>query len=91
MNQDPLGKQADCLWDSDGIQVWGKELSDGSYAAGIFNHSDKVLSVDVVAALMKAGWKSVDACRDLWRQKDCPASVDLPVHGVIMLKFNASK
>ena len=91
VNQDPLGKQADCLWDSDGIQVWGKELSDGSYAAGIFNHSDKVLSVDVADALMKAGWKSVAACRDLWRQKDCPASVDLPVHGVVMLKFNASK
>ena len=91
VNQDPLGKQADCLWDSDGIQVWGKELSDGSYAAGIFNHSDKIVSVDVADALMKAGWKSVDACRDLWRQKDCPASVDLPVHGVVMLKFNASK
>ena len=91
VNQDPLGKQADCLWDSDGIQVWGKELSDGSYAAGIFNHSDKVVSVDVADALMKAGWKSVAACRDLWRQKDCPASVDLPVHGVVMLKFNASK
>ena len=91
VNQDALGRQADCLYDCDGIQIWGKELSDGSYAAGIFNHGDEVVIVDVADLLSKAGWKSVGTCRDLWRQKECPGSVEVPIHGVIMLKFNAAK
>lgn len=91
VNQDALGRQSDCLYDCNGIQVWGKELSDGSYAAGIFNHGDEVVIVDVADILSKAGWKSVGTCRDLWRQKECPGSVEVPIHGVIMLKFNAAK
>ena len=91
VNQDSLGAQADLLWEHDGVQVWGKPLSDGSFAAGIFNHGDNIMTVNVADVLAKAGWNSVEACRDLWRQKDCPESVDLPVHGVVMIKFNASK
>ena len=91
VNQDALGRQADCLYDCDGIQIWGKELSDGTYAAGIFNLGDEVVNVDVPDILSKAGWKSVSSCRDLWRQKECQESVDVAVHGVIMLKFNALK
>ena len=91
VNQDSLGAQADLLWEHDGVQVWGKPLSDGSFAAGIFNHGENIMTVNVADVLAKAGWSSVEACRDLWRQKDCPESVDLPIHGVVMIKFNASK
>ena len=49
----------------------------------------EVVNVDVPDILSKAGWKSVSSCRDLWRQKECQESVDIAVHGVIMLKFNA--
>ena len=91
VNQDPLGNQAKRLWEQDGLQVWGKQLSDGSFAAGIFNHG--VASVDVIVkdVLAKAGWTNVDSCRDLWRQKACPESVCVQSHGVIMVKFNANK
>ena len=91
VNQDPLGVQADLLWESNGLQVWGQPLSDGSFAAGIFNHGSSIITVNVEEILGNAGWTSVCSCRDLWRQEACPESVDLPVHGVVMLKFKASK
>jgi hypothetical protein len=91
VNQDPLGAQANLLWENEGVQVWGKMLSDGSYAAGIFNHADNVIPINVIDVLIKAGWENIGSCRDLWRQNDCPESVDIPAHGVVMLKFNASK
>ncbi|MBQ5639705.1 MAG: alpha-galactosidase, partial [Bacteroidales bacterium] len=91
VNQDPLGNQAKCLWDQDGLQVWGKQLADGSFAAGIFNHGAASVDVKVKDVLAKAGWTNVDSCRDLWRQKACPESVCVQSHGVIMVKFNANK
>ena len=91
VNQDPLGNQAKRLWEQDGLQVWGKPLADGSFAAGIFNHGGAPATVIVKDVLAKAGWTNVDSCRDLWRQKDCPESVCVQSHGVIMVKFNVTK
>ena len=91
VNQDPLGNQAKMLWEQDGLQVWGKPLADGSFAAGIFNHGGAPATVMVKDVLAKAGWTNVDSCRDLWRQKDCPEYVCVQSHGVIMVKFNVTK
>ena len=90
VDQDPLGKQADCMLENGAIQVWGRPLSDGSFAAGIFNHGDEASSVNIVEELTGAGWSKIGPCRDLWRQKECPETVTIPSHGVIMLKFNAT-
>jgi alpha-galactosidase len=91
VNQDPLGNQAECLWEQEGLQVWGKQLADGSYAAGIFNHGNGSVDVVVSDVLAKAGWMNVGPCRDIWRQMDCPESVRVQSHGVVMVKFNANK
>ena len=91
VNQDPLGNQAECLWEQEGLQVWGKQLADGSYAAGIFNHGNGPVDVVVSDVLAKAGWMNVGICRDIWRQRDCPESVRVQSHGVVMVKFNANK
>ena len=91
VNQDSLGKQAECLWEYDGIQVWGKPLSDGSFAAGVFNQGDEAVNVNLKEILAKAGWQNIDSCRDLWRQKACPESVSVQAHGVVMVKFNVSR
>lgn len=91
VNQDPLGNQAKMLWEQDGLQVWGKPLADGSFAAGIFNHGGAPATVIVKDVLAQAGWANVDSCRDLWRQKDCPEYVCVQSHGVIMVKFNVTK
>jgi alpha-galactosidase len=37
INQDPLGKPARFMGLDNGVQIWLKELNDGSYALGMFN------------------------------------------------------
>ena len=91
VNQDRLGKQADCVWEQGDLQVWAKPLSDGSFAAGIFNMGDESVTINVKDVLEKAGLGKAEPCRDLWRQKDCPESFDVPVHGVLLLKYNVIK
>ena len=89
VDQDPLGKQAGLLWEDDTLQVWGRPLSDGTRAAGIFNMGEKAVEVNVPETLKDAGMAVIKSCRDLWRQKECPATVSIPSHGVILVKvFN---
>ena len=89
VDQDPLGKQASCLWEDETMQVWGRPLSDGSYAAGVFNLGDRAFDCDIPAILSKAGFHNISSCRDLWRQKECPKQAVIPSHGVILVKFYA--
>lgn len=87
LDQDPLGKQASLLWENETFQIWGRPLSDGLHAAGIFNMGDRALECDVREMLAKAGFENIGTCRDLWRQKDCPDRVLVPSHGVVLVKF----
>lgn len=91
VNQDRLGKQARKAFEENEVQVWVKELYDGSKAVGIFNLSDKPLAFDLDPA--KAGLPSGISVRDLWRQVDKGGFSGqyralLPPHGVELLKFN---
>jgi len=82
VNQDPLGKQATKLAEGDGYQVWGKPMSDGSTAIGIFNTGSdspvEAFSWDGEPDLKKIriSWKELGLTnneykvRDLWRQQD---------------------
>ena len=89
VDQDPLGKQASCLYEDDTLQVWGRPLSDGSCAAGIFNLGERDTTCDIPVILAKAGYNNIGPCRDLWRQQNCPEQVGIPSHGVILVKFYA--
>lgn len=89
VNQDILGRQASCVLEEGGLQVWARPLADGSTAAGIFNTGSGDLAIEIDKVLQKAGYK-VSALRDLWRQKDLGAeemSCTLPSHGVRLVKF----
>ena len=88
VDQDPLGKQASCLWDNETLQVWARPLWDGCFAAGLFNLGERAMEVDVPDMLAKAGYPHVGTCRDLWRQQDCPRQVCIPSHGVVLVKFS---
>lgn len=70
VNQDPLGKQAQRLIKDKNIQIWVKELEDGSKAVGIFNLGN----VDEVYDLLfsSLGYPVVNEVRDVWRQTDIP-------------------
>jgi hypothetical protein len=88
INQDPLGKQAQKIIDDSNIQVWAKDLDDGSRAIGFFNLSEADHSYTV--NLNAIGLSATSKVRDLWRQVDLPAAqmqqVEIPSHGVVLWK-----
>ncbi|GAB4038908.1 NPCBM/NEW2 domain-containing protein [Spirosoma gilvum] len=82
IDQDPLGKSARLVQETDGVQVWAKPLEDGSYAVGLFNVGDfgktpqsyfrwgdetaKSFTFDFTKIGLKGSYK----LRDVWRQQD---------------------
>jgi alpha-galactosidase len=88
IDQDPLGKSATCIYKTDEIQIWLKELSDGSKAFGIFNMTDKI--TDQSISLKLIGFDQKPKLRDLWRQKDLGTietlKLKLMPHGVLLVK-----
>ncbi len=92
INQDPLGKQARRLIVDGNIQVWVKELEDGSKAVGVFNLGDKDINYDLIASSL--GYPAITKARDVWRQVDIPGittsvQMYLPAHGVKLIKISA--
>ena len=71
------------------MQIWSRDLSDGSIAVGIFNLNDASVPVRLDGALAKIG---LDAgiVRDLWRQKDIPTAAEyvIPPHGVLYVRVH---
>ena len=87
VNQDVLGRQAHRDVVEDGMQIWSRELSDGSHAVGIFNLNVSSVPVLLDGALAKIGLQAATV-RDLWRQKDIPTAAQyiIPAHGVLYIK-----
>ena len=91
VNQDTLGNQAIPVINKNGIQVWIKELEDGSTAAGIFNLNEN--EEEITVDLNEIGIKGRQEARDLWRQKDIGQfessfSAKVAAHGVKLIKFS---
>ena len=91
INQDPLGQQARPLFKHDDIQIWGRQLADGSYAIGIFNVSDKDISINPNDYKEYLKIQPNTTIRDIWRQKDLsndtkPCLLHIPTHGVKLLR-----
>ncbi len=68
VNQDVLGRQAALVWREKDLEVWAKDLEDGSKAVGLFNRGEDDAKVTVTWASLGISGKQV--VRDLWRQKD---------------------
>jgi alpha-galactosidase len=82
INQDPLGKPARLLGMDNGVQIWLKELKDGSYALGMFNmanygehpasyfrwgnEKEIHFKLDFEKFNLPGKW----LIRDVWKQKD---------------------
>ncbi|ADU14234.1 glycoside hydrolase family 27 protein [Asticcacaulis excentricus] len=69
-------------------EIWTKKLSDGATAVGLFNHSDRPITLSGEWAQIGLGGAS--EVRDLWThtntRSDKAYSYTLPAHGVVMLK-----
>jgi alpha-galactosidase len=89
VNQDPLGRQASRVRGSGDIEVWAKELEDGSKAVGLFNRGGG--KSDVTVSWSELGLEGAHSVRDLWRQKNLGEPRDgitIPVarHGAVLLR-----
>jgi alpha-galactosidase len=94
VNQDPLGKQAARVFKDGNIEVWMKELEDGSIAAGLFNRGEEKVKVSVKLSDLKLTGKF--AVRDLWRQKNTDTvdkvyKCELQRHGAELIKLTKTK
>ena len=90
VNQDPLGRQATRISKDGLLEVWAKEMSDGSIAAGLFNR-------DFAKAKVTVRWSDLgisgrQPVRDLWRNKDLGSfdgsfSAQVPSHGAMIVRI----
>jgi alpha-galactosidase len=92
VNQDPLGRQAARVAKTDDMEVWAKDLEDGSKAVGLFNRGEEQTVGTVRWADL--GISGKHRIRDLWRQKDLGTCGDafkamVPRHGVVLIKVEA--
>jgi alpha-galactosidase len=89
VNQDPLGKQAARISKNGDLEIWAKQMEDGSLAIGLFNRGNA--PTKVTAHWADLGIKGKHRVRDLWRQKDLGKfanefSADVPRHGVVLVR-----
>ena len=93
VNQDPLGKQARRVAQTDNLEVWAKEMEDGSLAVGLFNRGEVESKVTANWSELQLNGKQI--VRDLWRQKDLGEfenqfSATVPRHGVVLIRLRPS-
>jgi alpha-galactosidase len=93
VNQDVLAKQAAPAFRSGSVEVWAKDLEDGSKAIGMFNRGESDAEVTALwSDLSITGKRTV---RDLWRQKDVGLfekefRVTVGRHGAAMFRLTAA-
>jgi len=90
VNQDPLGRQGRKVRDDGDLEVWSKELADGSRAVVLFNRSNE--EADISFSWTEIGYPGYLSLkvRDLWQHEDLGTfdgshSARVPSHGVVML------
>jgi alpha-galactosidase len=94
VSQDPLGRQAGRLMKDGNLEVWGKDMEDGSKAVGLFNRNDD--EATVTAKWSDLGITGQQTVRDLWRQADIGKfegdfHTVVPRHGVVLVKITPVK
>jgi len=89
VSQDPLGHQAARIAKDGSLEIWAKDLEDGSKAVGLFNRGE-----DTAKATLKwsdLGVSGQQSVRDLWRQQNLGKFPDqfqteVSRHGVVLVK-----
>ena len=94
VDQDTLGKQAKPVYHSGDLEVWAKDLEDGSKAVGLFNRGES--ETEVTARWSDLGIQGKQIVRDIWRQKDIGAfdnefHTSVGRHGAAFLMIRASR
>ncbi len=90
VSQDPLGHQAARIAKDGSLEIWAKDLEDGSKAVGLFNRGEDTATV--TAKWADLGLKGKRIVRDLWRQQDLGKyegefKASVPRHGVVLVRL----
>lgn len=89
INQDPLGKQAIRVKNENDVEVYVRDLEDGTKALAVFNMSDTPRNITI--NLSDAGYTAVNSVRDVWRHKNLDNRISrdttLLAHGSVMLRI----
>ncbi|MDR2848116.1 MAG: NPCBM/NEW2 domain-containing protein, partial [Bacteroidales bacterium] len=94
LNQDKAGKQGYSISNRDFVEIWKKELSDGTTAIAVFNK--RPLQTTVTLDWKALGYDGIHNIRDLWRQIELGTTnnvntFDIPRHGCVLLKMSAAQ
>jgi alpha-galactosidase len=94
VDQDPLGKPGYRVNKDGDLEVWIRNMEDGSHAVGLFNRGEN--ETNVIANWSDLGITGNQKVRDLWRQKDMGIlkdkfTVSVGRHGVVMLRLWSQK
>jgi alpha-galactosidase len=92
VNQDPLGRAAQRVYQRERLELWARPLADGSIAAGLFNRG--LQAVDMTATWEELGISGRRTVRDLWQQRDAGSferafTTKVPAHGAVMFRVSA--
>jgi alpha-galactosidase len=87
-------RQAARIAKNDMLEVWAKDLEDGSKAVGLFNRGSGEETITVNWADL--GLSGEQTVRDLWRQKDLGKftgqfEAKVGRHGVVLVKISPAK
>lgn len=94
VDQDPLGRQAERVAQNGELEVWAKDMEDGSKAVGLFNRGEN--ETEVTAGWGELGLSGPQKVRDLWRQKDLGTfdgefKASVGRHGVVLVRIRPAK
>jgi alpha-galactosidase len=90
VDQDPLGRPGRRVANEGDLEVWARQLEDGSLAVGLFNRGEGLKVIE--AKWEDLGISGPHKVRDLWRQRDvgvCDNKFEAFVarHGVVLVRF----
>jgi alpha-galactosidase len=92
IDQDPMGRQGRRVWKEGDLEVWGKQLKDGSRGVVLLNRGGAQQEITVTWEQMGYPAHLSAAVRDLWAHKDLGKftgkfSAPVESHGVVMIKL----
>jgi alpha-galactosidase len=90
VDQDPAGRQGDRVWSQGPLEIWSRDLKDGSKVVGLFNRNAGASEITLDLSLF--GADRADTVRDLWKHEQLPAiqkrrTFLVPRHGVVLLRM----
>ncbi len=93
IDQDPLGRGADRVYQEGPVQIWSRPLADGGHAVAVINFGeDYTFLRGITLHLKEAGVRSGAKARDVWAAKDIASMDDtykpgLKRHEMLLLRF----